>query len=70
MNFEFIAPITSKENEKVERTHATLWGRAWTMLNNANLTAELRSVLWTKFANYISQMHNITVKAGKEMCPN
>jgi hypothetical protein len=45
-------------------------GKARAVLNNANLTAELRSDLWTECANYVAQMHNVTVKAGREMCPH
>jgi hypothetical protein len=60
VNFEFTAPGTPEENRKVERTYATLWGRARAVLNNANLTAELRGGLWTECANYVSKMHNIT----------
>jgi hypothetical protein len=45
-------------------------GRARAVLNNANLTAELRSGLWTECGNYVSQMHNVTVKAGRTMCPH
>jgi hypothetical protein len=70
LNFEFTAPGKPKEKGKVERTCATLWGRARAVLNNANLTAELRSGLWTECANYVSQMHNVTVKSGKTMCPD
>jgi hypothetical protein len=29
----------------------------------------MRSGLWTECAHYVSQVHNITIKAGKEMCP-
>jgi hypothetical protein len=39
------------------------------VLNNANLIAELRSGLWTECANYVSQMHNVTLKAEKR-CPH
>jgi hypothetical protein len=69
VNFEFTDPGTPEENGKVERTYLTLWGRAQAVLNNANLTAELRSGLWTECANYVSQMHNVTLKAGKKGVP-
>jgi hypothetical protein len=61
-----------EENGKFERTYAILWGggKARAVLNNANLTAEFRSDLWTECANYVAQMHNVTVKAGREMCPH
>jgi hypothetical protein len=48
VNFEFTAPCTPEENGKVERTYATLCGSAKAVFNNANLTAELRSGLWTE----------------------
>jgi hypothetical protein len=67
--FEFTAPGSPEENGKVERTYATMWGRARAVLNTANLSGELRSGLWAECAHYVSQVHNITIKAGKEMCP-
>jgi hypothetical protein len=70
VNFEFTAQGTPEKNGKVERTYANLWGRARAVRNNANLSAELRSGLWTEYANYVSQMHNVTVKVGKDMCPH
>jgi hypothetical protein len=69
VQFEFTAPGTPEENGKVERTYATLWGRARAVLNTANLSAEMRSGLWTECANYVSQIHNATVKSMKEKCP-
>jgi hypothetical protein len=45
MNFGLTAPGTPEENWKFEMTYETLWARARAVLNNANLTAELRSGL-------------------------
>jgi hypothetical protein len=67
VNFESTAPGTTEENEKDEGMYETLWGRAQAVLNMADLSVELRSGLWTECANYISQMHNAKVKAGKVM---
>jgi hypothetical protein len=62
VKFEFTAPGTPQQNNKVERAFATLFGKTRSMLNAARISIPLRKGLWANFANLSVQLENIIVK--------
>jgi len=59
VDFEYSAPNTPQQNGRVERRFATLYGRVRSMLNDANVTSELRRGLWAECARTATYLDNL-----------
>ena len=66
IKFEFTAPHTPEQNEKVEQKFATLYGKVRSMLNWARLTENMRNGLWAQCALLATQLENILYKPGNK----
>jgi len=63
VTFQYTAPNTPQQNGKVERKFATLYGRVRSMLNDAQVTQNLRHKLWAEAANTATLLDNLLVGA-------
>ena len=56
--FEFTGPGSPQYNGRVERKFATLYGKVRTILNEAQLTSDLRRGLWAEACNFVTDLIN------------
>ena len=59
IKFEFTARDSPRQNGKVERMFATLWGRCLTNFRSAGIPKELRDKVWAEMANYCTHMQSV-----------
>ena len=69
IDFEYTAPRTPQQNERVEQKFATLFNRVCTMLNGGKFTVYLQNGLWAKAANTAILLENNLVTPNRTLSP-
>ena len=66
---EFTAPFTPQQNGKIEKVFPNLFARVRASYNAAQLSTDLRTLLWAEAINYAFQTDDITVTRGRTLGP-
>jgi hypothetical protein len=64
IKFEYTAPNTTRQNGKIERKFATLYGKIRSVINAAGFPAFLCSRLWSYAAKCVTQLENTIVNSS------
>jgi hypothetical protein len=70
LQFEFTSLYTPRQNGKIERKFATLWGKVRAQFNSAKLPWGLQNKLWAQCANLSTQLENISYEKMHNKQPN